>query len=327
MNEKNFYTHPSTFRFGDHTVSKDANLNELVLSSGVVNGENPDHSTYKEYELTPTFNKNTLNYELTLLEYIDDMNLKAVLNDAKATMKIKVPKKDEDGTTITYEEKDLQSDMPLNFTLNKLGEPDTQITIKVTAEDSKTTNEYRIMIKRPCGTLKGQVNTKATQTTTGKNIAKIRVFKVEEIAKTIDWEEIKTNFAKLGTDDLHDRLSQISEVMEFETNNDGTYEINLLLGNYDILIDKPGYLDHIYTNVEIMENNIVDKGTKQLEAGDVNKDGSIQIKDKAATAQKNGKKQGNADYKEDYDVNNDGIINLYDKGIVTQNNGKKREIE
>ncbi len=326
LNGQNFFTDQSTFRFADNTASKDASLSNLVLSSGVIDEEDVNHSTYKEYELTPTFHKDTLNYEVTLLEYLDNMNIKATLNDAKATMKMKVPKKDQDGNLV-YEEKDLSNDIPFEFTLNKLGEPDTRITVKVTAEDGKTTNEYTLVIKRPYGTLKGNIYTKATETTTGKHIAKIRVFKVEEIAKTIDWEEVKTNFAKLGTDNLHDRLTQVSEVIEVETNDDGTYEINLLVGNYDILIDKPGYLDHIYTNVEITENNSVDKGTKQLEAGDVNKDGIIQIKDKAATTQNNGIKQDNADYKEDYDVNNDGIINLYDKGIVTQNNGEKREID
>jgi len=49
----------SVFRFTNEVASKDADLSNLVLSSGKVNEENPDESTYKEYNLTPAFDKET----------------------------------------------------------------------------------------------------------------------------------------------------------------------------------------------------------------------------------------------------------------------------
>ncbi len=330
-----YFDNQKTFRFANNTASKDANLTNIIVSSGEKNEENPEESTYKKYNISPEFNIDTKEYELKLLDYIDNLDIKATQSDEKASMKLIVPKKDEEGnliydtngTEIIYEEKDIKNNIPLEIKLNKIGQEDTIVKIIVTAEDKINTKEYTIVIKRPYGTLKGQIHTKSTQTTTGKHIAKIKIYKSEEIAKSINWEEVKINFAQKASDDLNEKLSKIPKVVEIETNDDGTYEINLAIGTYDILIDKSGYLDHIYTNVQIGEKNTIDKGVKALVAGDVNKDGNIQIKDKAIITQNNGRKKGNESYIEGYDLNNDGIINLYDKSMVTQNNGKKREIE
>ena len=147
------YQAQSTFRFTDATASKDASLKDLIVSSGTKDGEEP---TYKEYELTPTFDKDVKEYEITLLEYVDKINITAIQNDEKATMKIKHPKRDEDGnlvyeadgTTIVYEEKELLNNTEYMIILNELGKEDTNITILITAEDGKTTDEYKIKIKR-----------------------------------------------------------------------------------------------------------------------------------------------------------------------------------
>ena len=103
------YEEQSTFRFTDKTASKNVNLSNLVLSSGT---KDEEPSTYKEYSLTPKFEKDTLDYQYELLEYIDNMDITAVLEDSKATLKLKIPKRDEnnnlvyesDGSSISYEE-------------------------------------------------------------------------------------------------------------------------------------------------------------------------------------------------------------------------------
>ena len=161
------YQAQSTFRFTDATASKDASLKDLIVSSGTKDGE--EH-TYKEYELTPTFDKEVKEYEITLLEYVDKMNITAIQNNEKATMKVKHPKRNEDGnivyetdgTTIVYEEKELLNNTEYMITLNELGKEDTNITILITAEDGKTTDEYKIKIKRPYGTIKGKIYTAPT---------------------------------------------------------------------------------------------------------------------------------------------------------------------
>lgn len=258
------YQAQSTFRFTDATASKDASLKDLIVSSGTKDGEEP---TYKEYELTPTFDKDVKEYEITLLEYVDKINITAIQNDEKATMKIKHPKRNEDGnivyetdgTTIVYEEKELLNNTEYMITLNELGKEDTDITILVTAEDGKTTDEYKIKIKRPYGTIKGKIYTAPTASTTGKYIATVRVYKSEDVSKIINWSEVTP-----GTDDtVHKDLMTLTS-NNIKTNDDGTYEIYVIPNKYDILLDKAGYLDDVYIERQVDEGNIVDLGESEL---------------------------------------------------------------
>ena len=268
------YEAQSTFRFTDETASKDATLSNILLSSGEKNEEAPSSSTYKEYVLTPNFDKDKLDYELTLLEYIDDMDLTVIKSDKKANMQIRLPSRDDNDKLlydssgeIQYEEKSLESDVQLKILLNKLGEPDTILTIRVTAEDKITTNEYKITIHRPYGTITGQI-----QTYNADDIhkAKVKLYK----AGQIEWEDYYVSYNDVYThDDLAEPLNYI------ETNEDGTFLINVVPGIYDIMIDKECYFDHIITNNEIKESNIEDFGTINLTPGDINKDGMIDAKD------------------------------------------------
>ncbi len=258
------YQAQSTFRFTDATASKDASLKDLIVSSGTKDGE--EH-TYKEYELTPTFDKEVKEYEITLLEYVDKMNITAIQNNEKATMKVKHPKRNEDGnivyetdgTTIVYEEKELLNNTEYMITLNELGKEDTNITILITAEDGKTTDEYKIKIKRPYGTIKGKIYTAPTASTTGKYIATVRVYKSEDVSKIINWSEVTP-----GTDDIvHKDLMTLTS-NNIKTNDDGTYEIYVIPNKYDILLDKAGYLDDVYIERQVDEGNIVDLGESEL---------------------------------------------------------------
>ena len=326
----NYYEAQSTFRFTDKTASKDASLSNLVVSSGIVDETNPDNSTYKEYTLTPTFDKETLNYEITLLEYLDTIDIKATQNHEKATMKIKVPKRNEDGnlvyeidgTTITYEEKDLTNDIPFEVTINKLGEPDTNITIIVTAEDG-TINNYELVIKRPYGTIKGSIYTEPTKNTTMKNEAYVKVYASEQTETIINWTDALAGNA----DDTNEKLNTLVPIAgEYKTNDDGTYEIKVIPGKYDILIDKAGYLDQIYINVTIAQNTSKDLENVTLIPGDINKDGIIEILDKVIMTKQNGKTSTDVDFNESGDLNDDGAIEILDKTILTKNNGQKRNI-
>lgn len=116
------------FIFTDKTASKDADLSNIKVSHGTVDDEVPENSTYKEYPLTPTFDKDTLEYQIDLREYIDDIDLEIKKSDEKSKAKIKVPKRnengeleyEEDGTTIKYEEKDIEDSTKLNIVINEL---------------------------------------------------------------------------------------------------------------------------------------------------------------------------------------------------------------
>jgi len=331
LNALQNYQKASTFVFEDKTASQDAYLTNIIVSSGQLDEENPENSTYKEHNLTPTFNKETLNYEITLLEYLDTIDIKATQNDAKSSMKIKVPKRDDDGklvydtdgTTIIYEEKDLTNDIPLEVTINKLGEPDTNITVIVTAEDGKTINNYEVVIKRPYGTIIGSIYTEPTKVTTGLSIADVSIYSSEETSKTITWTD-KMNIIKGDT--LHDDLLAIKECIKQTTNDDGKYEAKVIPGKYEVLIDKAGYLDYIYINVTVTEGNTIDLEQAKLIAGDINKDGLVELADKTIMTKQNGKKSTDADFNKACDINDDLKVELADKTVVTKNNGQRRKI-
>lgn len=68
-------------------TSKNANLSKIEISNG--NDENGD---YRKYDLNPIFEKETLEYETKILEYVDTVDLNIQAEDANSTIKIKYPK-------------------------------------------------------------------------------------------------------------------------------------------------------------------------------------------------------------------------------------------
>lgn len=245
-----YYENQSTFRFTDKSASRNADLSNIKLSNG-----NEDDENYKEYALNPSFDKNTLEYTTELLEYVDKVNLEVTKDDEKSSIVIKQPKHDEngnlvfedDGSTIVYEETSLD-DLKNEIVLNKLGEPDTVIELKVTAEDEVTTKTYKITIHRPYGTIKGSIHT------VNSNDVHIADVKVYNNSDQIDWENISS----------HDDLDNYKTVLNKKTNEDGTYEIKVIPGNYDVLIDKVAYLDYIVTTIQVNENDEIDLDNVEL---------------------------------------------------------------
>lgn len=245
-----YYENQSTFRFTDKSASRNADLSNIKLSNG-----NEDDENYKEYALNPSFDKNTLEYTTELLEYVDKVNLEVTKDDEKSSIVIKQPKHDkngnlvfeDDGSTIVYEETSLD-DLKNEIVLNKLGEPDTVIELKVTAEDEVTTKTYKITIHRPYGTIKGSIHT------VNSNDVHIADVKVYNNSDQIDWENISS----------HDELDNYKTVLNKKTNEDGTYEIKVIPGNYDVLIDKVAYLDYIVTTIQVNENDEIDLDNVEL---------------------------------------------------------------
>lgn len=343
----------NVFRFTDETASKNANLSNLVLSSGTVNETEPAQSTYKEYSYTPEFHPDTLGYNLTLLEYIDTIDIKVTKEDVNSALKIKVPKRDEqnqlvyesDGTTIVYEEKEMQSDTPFPFVLNKLGEEDTKITIMVTAEDKDVTKEYSLVIKRPYGTIRGKIFTEPTTTTTTNYNASVLAYDVVDTTKKIDWNAAIQSTISSRADDVNQKLHSMNEKTKVNTNDDGTFEIKMLPGNYDILIDKPGYLDRIFVNVKLDEDADIDlvsvnatspdKNENSLStlnecitlfAGDCNKNGVIEILDSTLMIKNMDSVSSDSNYDENCDLNDSGRVEILDRTALIKNNDKVRKI-
>lgn len=323
-----YYEKQSTFRFTDEIASRDAKLSQLVLSSGF------DNETHKEYELTPKFAQDTLNYELTLLEYVDTMNIKAIQSDAKSTMKIKIPKKDvdghliyePDGITIIYEEKDLQNGIPLEFVLNQLGEPDTKITVIVTAEDGKTIKEYSVVIKRPYGTIKGKVqlgqnlreSTQASYGVTTKYIADVQLY----TNGLIDWQQIISEELTL------DEVDSQTIVASTKSDDEGNYEIYVIPGTYDLKLERLGFLIDVTTGITINKDDVINMNENGeptiLIEGDVDRSGMITLNDMVQIVNLNNTKQGDGIYQEGGDFGQKGFISLAD--LVNVNNNMYNKI-
>lgn len=329
LNVKDSIENKSAFRFVDATASKNADLDNLIVSSGTTDEENPDNSTYKEYELNPKFDKDTLNYELELLENIDELNLEPILSDTKSSIKIKVPQRDNDnnlvydsdGVTIIYEEKDISNNTSTTVTLNKLGEPDTIILLMVTAEDNKTVKNYNLVVKRPFGVIKGKIYAEP-MSAKGIYKASVRIYKSNDVSKKIDWSTITSG----ENDTVHEDLMTLKSY-DVETNDDGTYEIKIIPGEYDVLLDKAGYLDHIYTSKTVNAGDIIDLGYKELLAGDVNKDGSIQILDMSELMKIYGANNTDPKYDIKYDFNDDMEIQILDLSYLMKNYSISRVVE
>lgn len=339
-------TEKTAFKFKDETASKDATLNNLIVSreveSGPVEeGEELNPPITKVYELTPVFNPETLEYEITLLEEIDTLDITAIPNHENATMLIKVPKRDEEGKLVyevnegegdpgeveeplknlVYEEKELLANTKTNITLNELGKEATKVTIKVTAEDGKTINEYVLAIKRPFGTIKGQIYA-PPMANKNEHIATVRVYENSKVIEKINWDEIITG--KKTT--VHSNLLSIKS-KDTITNTDGSYEIYVIPGKYDVLIDKTGYLDHIFIEKEIQEGDTLDLGQVTLNAGDINKDGTIQLMDLTMLSKIYGIADTDNNFDERADFNCDGRVQLMDLTVLSKNYLIEMEID
>ena len=124
----------------------------------------------------------------------------------------------------------------------------------------------------------------------------------------------------------HSDLDQITPAGTIVTNNDGTYSLELTQGSYDILIDKAGYLDHIYTNVTVIKNSDVPLEAKTLIPGDTNKDGFIELEDMVTFSRGYDISIGNENYNVGLDYNEDGIIELEDMVIFYHYYDNQRQI-
>lgn len=170
------------------------------------------------------------------------------------------------------------------------------------------------------GSIKGQIYTAPTANLK-KYTATIKVYPSDEVKKIINWDEVENTTG----DDLHDKLLSISE-KRIKTNDDGTYEMSLPMGTYDILIDKPGYLDQIYTEIQIKPGETVDLGYAELFAGDVNKDGIIEILDASLIMNSFGIIESDIAYDTKYDFNEDKQIEILDVSLLMSNYSLERSI-
>lgn len=124
---------------------------------------------------------------------------------------------------------------------------------------------------------------------------------------------------------MHDELVAL-ESRDYVTNDDGTYEIYLIPGTYDILLDKDAYLDCIFISQLLTEGATIDLGNKTLLAGDIDNNGIVNALDIAKIKSFYGMHSTDAGINEAHDFNMDTIINALDIAYVKSNYSKTREI-
>lgn len=314
INGTDNYENQSLFEFTIDLSSQNADLLDIVLSTG-------EEEQYKEYPLKPEFDKDTLEYNLEILEYIDKMNLKIVKSDERSIVKLKIPKRDEednlvydtDGKTIIYEEieiTDFVSEITREVTLNKLGEPDTIIEIEVSTEDESIVKTYKVVITRPYGKIVGQVQLGETlresmETSYGiytKYIADIKLYDTGEI----DWDGI------IPGDITLEEIENYETKARTVSDDEGNYTIYIIPGTYDCLIERKGFLANIVKNITISASDEINLGKKILTEGDANRTGIIDLDDVIKIVNNNGAKQGDENYKEQYDYGQKGYVSLDD---------------
>ncbi len=314
-NNSDNYQNQSLFIFTLDLKSKNADLADLKLSNG-----SDEDGDYREYTLDPKFDKDTLEYSTEILEYVDKAKLSIKKADKSSTVQIKKPKVDDDGN-ITYEIVNISDDsldITDEITLMELGKGDTTIEIIITAEDTAISKTYKLVIKRPCGKLKGKVQLgnglrESMQGSHGiyvKYNANVKLFKTGDV----NWDDIIPG--NLTMDDIDGMTTERSAISDDDS---GEYIIYIIPGSYDLLLDKLGFLSHVIKNISIAKDEEIDLGTDILDEGDTDRSQMINLTDVVAVSETTGSAQGDGKYSESCDFGQKGYIGLDDMVSTIQN--------
>lgn len=160
--------------------------------------------------------------------------------------------------------------------------------------------------------------------------ADLRLYKSSDTADMFvneglgNWDTVQGKVDIEG-DNVHDLLIAL-ESQDYKTNQDGTYEIYVIPGTYDLLIDGTSYLDCVYVSRTLVEGDILDLGEHSLMAGDVDKSGLIDITDLAIIGNVWDAHTGDSNYNIDYDFDKDEYVNINELAYVGNNYLKTREV-
>ena len=179
-----------------------------------------------------------------------------------------------------------------------------EITITITAIDG-TTKDYTVTIKK-LSLIKGKV---ITQSVDQENqSATIIVYNSEDTREE---------------DDIEDPRKVVKQIT---IQKDGSFELDLPTGKYDIVVKKDSYLEYRLTNIETVNGETVELEDIYIYAGDVVVTGEIEIDDLVALTDNYGEiTEANKETKAIYDLNEDGTVNSLDKNILKTNYGKVAE--
>ena len=220
----------------------------------------------------------------------DNSSLWAEVTSETSQVKIK----DKNGET-SYNTPTNQKNISLKENITEV-----TVTVKNGAGEEK---EYTVRIQKRPPAITGKVITQATDQT--KQTATIKVYKTSD------------------TRDEKDAENPREIIQEIEINPDGTYNLDLKEGEYDLVVTKTSYLEYRLTNIVIKEGETITIDDINIYAGDIDENGEIEIEDLTSIIENYGTiTDDNKAQKGKYDLNEDGIVNKQDRSILKANYGK-----
>ena len=220
----------------------------------------------------------------------DNSSLWAEVTSETSQVKIK----DKNGET-SYNTPTNQKNISLKENITEV-----TVTVKNGAGEEK---EYTVRIQKRPPAITGKVITQATDQT--KQTATIKVYKTSD------------------TRDEKDAENPREVIQEIEINPDGTYNLDLKEGEYDLVVTKTSYLEYRLTNIVVKDGETSTIDDINIYAGDPDENGEIEIEDLTTIIENYGTiTDDNKAQKGKYDLNEDGIVNKQDRSILKANYGK-----
>lgn len=115
-------------------------------------------------------------------------------------------------------------------------------------------------------------------------------------------------------------LDDLEFQVQLETNgDDGSYTMYIIPGEYDLILERLGFLAHVLKGITINENDVIDLENKILIEGDIDRDGVVGLMDLVEVVDRLDTADGDGIYDERCDYGQKGFIDLTDMVIVVDN--------
>ncbi len=207
--------------------------------------------------------------------------------------------------------------------------PQTGIKVNVNGTDSYEAQklfEFTLDLEPEVGTITGSI-----QLGDGlrENIDASYGIYVEYIANATLYKSGQFNWDGVveGETSLEE-LDGLEKIAQVQTNkDDGSFKIEAPPGEYDLLLEREGFLAYIITGIQVEINGDINIGNKVLLEGDVDRSGIIDLDDIVEVTNVRDAVEGSITYNEKYDFGQKGFISLDDIVSTTNNRDELIKIE